>query len=346
MLNPEPRTLNPLALTEIKRKSLPAWADCVLIAGELLAKRSYWGSAWLRKKIEPFRWSNKPPRQTAAREEFKQYLREIGVADRALVMAHTAVSDLQLLDQSESNPVSGGFLKEASNLVDDLLDLVGPSGTLVMPTHAPYQNDDALLAPSERDRVISYNPQTTPCAVGLANELFRRRKGVLRSLHPFNSLAACGPLAEELFHNNLNRDKPLPQGVYSGYYRFSMKNGLVISIGVPLQNCMTLMHTPEEVRDRDWPIKDFFEERRYMVRINGQDELYVIRQRRPEYGMYCVCVRKAFRDLVREGIVHESSLGTVRVDWAHSREVFDYFMSRNKTSHYPYYATGLIRVRK
>lgn len=320
--------------------------DGLLIAVELSAKRVYWQSAWIREKIEHFRWYDKPQKQIAKREELKQYLREIGVDKGALVMAHTAVSDLQLSDASMEAVPTGGFLKAANNLVNDLLDLVGPTGTLVMPAHAHYQMEDALLPPSARDRVISYDPQTTPCSVGLANEMFRRRKGVLRSLHPYNSLAAYGPFAEELFRDNLNQNNPLPQGIYSGYYRFSQENGLVISIGVPLQNSMTLIHTPEEVRDQDWPIKDFFEHRRYLVRINGSDELHVVRQRRPEYAMYCICVRKLFRDLVREGIVHESSVESVRVDWAHSREVFDYLMERNKNSHYPYYAIRSIRVRK
>ncbi|HEY4760575.1 MAG TPA: AAC(3) family N-acetyltransferase [Thermoguttaceae bacterium] len=333
-------------MAELSRIRLPVWADAFLIPVELLAKRIYWNSAWLRERDERLRWFNKPKLQTAQRGELKQYLRELGVVDGALVMAHTAVSDLCLTEESSSNPASGGFLKEADNLVNDLLELVGPTGTLVMPAHAYYQMADALMPSGGNDRIIHYDPQTTPCAVGLANELFWRRKGVLRSLHPYNSLAVCGPLAEELLHDNLNREKPLPQGTYSGYYRFSQRNGLVISIGVPLQNCMTLIHTPEEVRDQDWPIKDFFEERRYLVRIKGQDELYVTRQSRSEYSMYCICVRKVFRDLVREGIVHETSVGSVRVDWAHSKDVFDYFMARNKNSHYPYYAIGLIRLRK
>jgi aminoglycoside N3'-acetyltransferase len=332
------------SLHEVIHKTMPRWTDPLLIAGELLAKRLYRKSAWLRKKIEPFRWKDKPRLQTAKREELKRHLREIGVDKGTLVMAHTAVSNLRLYDESPEHPLPGGFLAAANNLVDDLLDLVGPTGTLVMPAHAFYQGEDALLDTAQRDRAIFYDPQSTPCAVGMANELFWRRKGVLRSLHPYNSLAAYGPLAEELFHDNLNHDKPLPQGIYSGYYRFSQKNGIVISIGVPLQNCMTLIHTPEEVRDGDWPIINFFEERRYLVRINGRDELYVVRQRRPQYGMYCICVRKAFRDLVRDRIVHETSVGSVRVDWAWSRDVFDFFMKRNKNSHYPYYGIRTIRA--
>jgi aminoglycoside 3-N-acetyltransferase len=324
---------------------MPVWTDGILIAGELLTKRLYRSSAWLKKKIEPFRWINKPRRQTVVREEFRQHLREIGVAKGALIMAHTAVSNIEFIDDERTKSASGTFLKVADDLVNDLLELIGHSGTLVMPTNAPYQHEDAFLGHGRRELVTFFDPQTTPCAVGLANELFRRRKGVLRSLHPYNSLAACGLLAEELFQDNLNCDKPLPHGIHSGYYRFTQKNGLVISIGVPLQNSMTLIHVAEEVRDRDWPIKDFFEERRYMVRINGRDEMFVTRQTCPEYGMYCVCVRKVFRDLLREGILHETAIGNLRVDYARSKDVFDYFMARNKKSPYPYFGTWTMRIR-
>jgi aminoglycoside 3-N-acetyltransferase len=329
-------------LAKVSRILFPTGADSVLIPCELLAKRLSWSSEWMRKQLERFRWCRRPHRQTADRNEFKQYLREIGVTDGTLVMVHTSVSDLQLLEASAPPPRISNFLKSAYDLVNDLLELLGPQGTLVMPTHPYYQAEENWISAAERNRLISYNPQTTPCAVGLANELFRRCQGVSRSLHPYNSLAASGPLADELLRNNLNNDKPLPHGIHSGYYRFSQRNGLVISIGVPLRDCMTLIHSPEEVRDAEWPIKNFFEERRYLVHRDNQDQLFVVRQRRPEYAKYCICVRKTFRDLTREHIVHETTFGTVRIDWAHSRDVFDHFMSRNQHSPYPYYGTRFV----
>ena len=59
--------------------------------------------------------------------------------------------------------------------------------------------------------------------------------------------------------------------------------------------------------------------------------------------MFCLCLRKVRRDLVRAGILHETSVGGVRVDWARSREIFDYCMSRNEKSPYPYYWPWLLR---
>ncbi len=144
-------------------------------------------------------------------------------------------------------------------------------------------------------------------------------------------------------HNNLNEEKPLPHGIYSGYYRFCQRNGLVISIGVPLGRYLTLIHVAEEVRDQQWPIADFFEEQEYFVRIDGENRRSVVRQRRPEYGMFCLCMRKLHRDLCNAGILHEGAVGSVRVDWARAGEVFEYMMARNEQSSYPYYWPWLVR---
>ena len=258
-------------------------------------------------------------------------------------MAHTAVTNLRLVE-SRNDAASGGFLATAKTLVDDLLHLLGPTGTLLMPTNPQYQVADGDRSPAERNAlVLAYDPQRTPCTVGMANELFWRQKGVLRSLHPYNPLAARGPLAEELFRDNLNSRDPLPHGVDSGYYRFCLHNGLVLGLGVPLWHSMTIIHVPEEVRETAWPIRDFFEKRRYRIRIDGTDETHVVRQRCPEFGAFSNCNRKVRRDLLREGILHEGKMGGVIVDWASAREVFDYMMERDCHSHYPYYGVNFMR---
>jgi len=260
-------------------------------------------------------------------------------------MAHTSVTNLRIVEPGK-NSSQGNFLTTAKIMVDNLLDLLGPAGTLLMPTNPQYQADDINYSKAERAAmVLSYDPQRTPCAVGMANELFWRKKGVLRSLHPYNPLAATGPLAEDLLRDNLNPREPLPHGVDSAYYRFCLHNGLVVGLGVPLWHAITVIHVPEEIRDAEWPIKDFFENRGYSIIFNGEKEIYVVRQRRPEFGMFYCCNRKVHRDLVREGILHENKIGGMIIDWARSREVFDYFMARNKNCSYPYYGIRLARLR-
>ena len=322
-----------------------AWLNWPLLVAERLARQVYWSSPRLRAWVKRRRSTARPGAQVADRRELRQYLEEVGVRKGALVMAHTSVSGLTLTDGADRQQAVSSPVALAKQLVDDLLDLLGPTGTLVMPTHARYQSEDESDIPGGARVLQKYDPARSPCGVGLANELFRKRKGVQRSLHPVNMLAAHGPMAAELLRDNLNRRKPLPHGVDSGYYRFCQHDGLVVSVGVPLGRYMTLIHTAEDVRDADWPIRNFFVERSYVVCVDGREETYVVRQRRVQYSMFCLCMRKLCRDLRREGILHEGHVGTVRVDWARSGQVFEYLMSRGKTSTYPYYWTGPVARR-
>ena len=98
-------------------------------------------------------------------------------------------------------------------------------------------------------------------------------------------------------------------------------------------------------RDREWPVRDFFEERRDLVRIDGRDELHVVRQSSPKYVKFSMCRRKSFDDLIRDGVLHEEMAGNVPVGWAHADEVFEYLMKRNEHSTFPYYATRLAGLR-
>ena len=260
-------------------------------------------------------------------------------------MVHTSVTDFRLIERNE-NLSPAGFIATANRLVCDLLELVGPGGTLVMPTNPVYQTEDFLRPRAEREKtVIRYDPQTTPCGVGLANELFRRRRDALRSLHPFNTLAAHGPLANSLLENNLNDCEPLPHGIHSGYYRLCRENALIVGVGAPLRKYLTLVHVGEDVRDAEWPIPDFFERRQYLIRVGGREKLYTVRQRRPAFGRFCT-IRQVFIDLVREGILHRGTVAGLTVDWALRAQVFDYIMEKNRKSPYPYYGIAFVRTRK
>ena len=70
-------------------------------------------------------------------------------------------------------------------LLDGVLDVLGQSGTLVMPTFSYSATQDEV-----------FNPKITPSDVGLLTEHFRKRPHVQRSRHPIFSVAAVGPLAK------------------------------------------------------------------------------------------------------------------------------------------------------
>jgi aminoglycoside N3'-acetyltransferase len=280
-----------------------------------------------------------PPLQECGREDLRRHLKSIGVSSGALVLVHTQVTNVHLLEGEA--PGKTNMWATAQMLLGDLLDLVGEQGTLVMPTAAKYQRE-ALYNPSRIQEPITYDPAREPCFTGLANELFWRKPGVKRSLFPFNMLAACGSLADELLRDNLHEHTPSPHGVDSGYFRICQRNGLVVSIGVPLRECITLVHVVPEVRP-DWPVPDIFIERQYRVVQEGIAREWTVRVWRDEYAKFCYCRKKLGRDLVAEGVIHKGRVGTVRVDWARAGEVYDFLWRKTERRPYPYYGLWMMR---
>ncbi|MCL2531529.1 MAG: AAC(3) family N-acetyltransferase [Oscillospiraceae bacterium] len=83
----------------------------------------------------------------------------------------------------------------------------------------------------------------TPTCVGVLTELFRKRPGVLRSLHPTHSLAALGADAEKFLAGEEHIQTPCGKG--GAYYRLWERNAQILLIGVNFIRC-TFIHGPEE----------------------------------------------------------------------------------------------------
>ena len=81
----------------------------------------------------------KPGAQQCRLDELLQYLCDIGVKNGALAMVHTGIGGLEIMD--ERSQAQANALAQAQRLMEDLCGLVGPDGTLVMPTNATYQTE-------------------------------------------------------------------------------------------------------------------------------------------------------------------------------------------------------------
>jgi len=318
-----------------------AWADGPLTACELVARHVYWRSPALQARNGRRREQARPAAVTVSRPRLRDHLAQLGVEEYPLVMVHSSVRNLAIAPGDPSAPISNP-IAVASQLLADLISVVGACHTLVMPSHPHFPDDPGFLH-DKSALVLEYSEAKTPSRVGLLTELFRRRPGVRRSRHPLSSLAALGPLAEELLRDNLNQSRPLPHGVHSSYFRFCKLGGLVISVGVPLIKAMTVLHVAEEVRDGEWPVRDFFYDRHFRVEHDSETQEWTVRERRPEF-VRSLALGQARRDLLREGILTETSLEGLRVDIARAADVLDFMTHKNRNSTYPYFLPSLSRV--
>ena len=126
--------------------------------------------------------------QEYTKEQLLQQLREMGIRPADNLLVHSSMKSL--------GAVQGG----ADTVLDALQEAV-PEGLLILPTHTWKQMSADYNY---------FNPETEPVCVGILPELFRKRPGVVRSLHPTHSIAVCGPGAEDYIKGEEDCATPCP----------------------------------------------------------------------------------------------------------------------------------------
>ncbi|MNW26921.1 SPBc2 prophage-derived aminoglycoside N(3')-acetyltransferase-like protein YokD [compost metagenome] len=135
--------------------------------------------------------------QPLTQTELVRSLRDMGIREGMTLLVHTSLRSF------------GRYIPGAASTVITALRLVlGPQGTLVMPTQSSDLTDPATWQdpPADprwwdliREEMPAYDPYLTVTnGMGRVAELFRLLPGVIRSMHPQLSFAAQGPLAEAL----------------------------------------------------------------------------------------------------------------------------------------------------
>ena len=122
-------------------------------------------------------------------------------------------------------------------------------GDTVLDALAEYMKPGLLVLPSHTwsNVKVNHNPIMdvihTPTCVGVLTELFRKRDGVHRSLHPTHSLAALGTGAESFVSGEECINTPCGKG--GAYYKLWERNAQILLIGVNFGR-NTFIHGIEE----------------------------------------------------------------------------------------------------
>ena len=164
-------------------------------------------------------------------------LRKLGIVEGDVVLAHSSLAAFV------------GFRGGAPDVIKVLEQLVGPSGTLMMPT---LSFSGTAIAYAQQEKI--FDPKRSPSQVGLLTEVFRRSKGVVRSLHPTHSVAVLSTDADYFVRDHHLAGTPCGAG--TPFFRLWEKNGKVLLLGVGVSS-VTFFHCVEELVEKEFPFSPF-----------------------------------------------------------------------------------------
>lgn len=147
-------------------------------------------------------------------------LRKLGVTPGMNLLVHSSLRRI--------GPVAGG----ADAVIDALLDVLGPEGTLMMSAVSGNVNPGQPV----------FHVRDTPATVGTLVNVFMKRPGTVRSLHPVHSIAACGPKAEFFTAGHLEARTPWSPD--SPYGKVMRNHGFILFLGTNF-TCNSCLHALE-----------------------------------------------------------------------------------------------------
>jgi aminoglycoside 3-N-acetyltransferase len=176
-----------------------------------------------------------------------------------------------------------GYLEEGpTTAVNALIGVLGPTGTLVMPS-SPVK---ALQLDHARSGVV-FDVRNTPSAMGALSEYFRTLPGTVRSLHPTEPVCARGLQAHYLTeHHHL---QPTPYTPDSPWGRVATAHGKILYVGVTLANAGTSLHVLEDAVPFKFPVYYDKSFEFQVIDSNGVPQVVKSKVHNPEWSVKRQC---------------------------------------------------------
>ena len=158
------------------------------------------------------------------KEQLMQHMADMGIDPKGTLLIHSSMKSIGQVD--------GG----ADTVLDAIIEYM-QDGLLILPTHTWAQIN--LNNPV-------FHAATEPSCVGLLTNMFMKRPGVVRSLHPTHSIGAVGKDAAEYIKGEENTISPCPRDGCWG--RLYDRKAQILMLGCKLSS-YTYLHSVEEWAD-------------------------------------------------------------------------------------------------
>jgi aminoglycoside N3'-acetyltransferase len=173
-------------------------------------------------------------------EDLRAKLTSLVPQDAEFIMVHCSFNDLKPM-----------YVGDVRQLLDALVELCGPSRTLVMPAFF-FGGPTGDPINYYRGRQL-FDVRRTPSEMGLLSELFRRHRKVLRSLHPVASVCALGPMANDLVRGHHLAGTTFGEGTPFGM--MASRRTAIVGIGIEYFRCLSQVHAAEDLLGDRFPVR-------------------------------------------------------------------------------------------
>lgn len=170
------------------------------------------------------------------KKEMKAQLAEMGLKPTDTVLIHSSMKKIGEVEDG------------AEGVLDVLMDYFA-EGLLILPTHTWEQMGEKHLI---------FDPKREPACVGILPNLFMKRDGVKRSLHPTHSVAAIGENSDRYLKDDTHGTPCHRHGCFGKLYDYKAK---ILMVGVGMER-NTFFHfieewvdVPDRFTDRPVPFK-------------------------------------------------------------------------------------------
>jgi aminoglycoside 3-N-acetyltransferase len=231
-----------------------------------------------------------------------------------------------LLVHSNFKPDSG-FQGAPLDLANALAELVGQKGNLLMvsiPFRGAAYDHLALGKP--------FNVKKTLSMMGLTTEMFRRREGTLRSLHPTHPVLAHGKDAEWLVARHEHCLYPCGPG--SPFEKFHQLKGKILFFDVPFTS-ITFFHYVEDLLKEALPFPVYSDRLFSVPAVDANGGEHVIRT----YAFNNDVRRMADKleaEMARQGKIRRGRVGNSRFCLVTAADVVQCFTGMVKAGNLPY----------
>ncbi|MDA9136418.1 AAC(3) family N-acetyltransferase [Ascidiaceihabitans sp.] len=305
---------------------------------EVLYRHIYWRMPFVPLLLKKLRDRRKPvnrPRLPPILQEFSQMVQQMGIKQGDVLIVHSAMGKFYQAGHS------------VQEILDLLFDLVGPSGTIVM-LAIPILRDD----PDPKDRFndslfanpFVYNKGVDKIWTGrLPKALCDDPQSYLSSM-PLNTVVAKGAHAQEIVEEQNMADGFTACGPGSAWARCYELNAKILMVDVDVAHSLTMIHTAEDLFEAEWPIKNWYRPRDFVIQEEGHKLGVQMRERHPKWALF-YCEFRFNRDLRDQSIfVYETTDNGLKLALGTSKGLID-FLRSHRPGTYPYVIPKFIGKR-